>query len=243
MKFSDDINKYMGGEWFGDSVAVAIADKGSKLDDTTSFLKRIAAGRRVIHIGAVDHLEGLDRKIEKGNWLHKHLSDSAQRCVGIDINREGIDYLKERYNIEDLYCADITADTLSFLGDEKWDVVMLPDVLEHVPDVFSFLKAIHDKLAGRCETFVITVPNAFCLRNIKNAMFKGVEKINTDHRYWFTPYTLAKLLTGAGFVDIEVHYVIRNPLRNPNAVGNIFKRKFLEWNSCLRDTIILNCKF
>lgn len=240
MKFNAQINQYLQGELYGDSVAVPIADKGSKLDDTTSFLKRLAAGSRVIHVGAVDHLEDLDRKIEKGNWLHRHLAESAQRCVGIDINREGIDYLKERYGIEDVYCADITADTLSFLGDEKWDVVMLPDVLEHVPDVFSFLKATHDKLAGRCDTHVVTVPNAFCLRNIKNALFKGVEKINTDHYYWFTPYTISKLLTRAGFDSPEVAYVMRNPLRNPNAVGNIFKKKYLGWNSCLRDTFILN---
>ncbi len=242
MKFSEELKKYFLDEKFDSALKVSIADKKEPLVESISLLKELACHRRVIHIGAVDHKDSIDRKIQKGNWLHQHFMDVAQECIGIDINKEGIEYLKEHYGIEKIYYADVLQDDLSFLGSARWDIAFLPDVLEHIPDVFSFLQKFHSRFKDHCEYFALTVPNAFCLRNIVNA-FKGIEKINSDHKYWFTPYTTGKLLSMAGFDVKEVHYVMRGLSKSKKKLEDRVKNIFFRAKPCLRDTIVAFCKF
>jgi hypothetical protein len=52
--------------------------------------------------------------------------------------------------------------------------------------------------------FVVTVPNALSLRNAVQAL-GGVERINTDHRAWFSPFTLLKVLADAGLRAQSLH--------------------------------------
>lgn len=243
MKLDDSLRDYLTGGSFNSALKVNLVDGRSNLVDSISFFKEIAHGRRVIHIGAADHLDSIDRKIQNGNWLHGHLVRSAAKCVGIDINCESIHYLQSRYNIAHLYVADILKDDLSFLDGQNWDCVLLSDVLEHVPDVSIFLKTLHARLVGKCNGLVITVPNAFCLRNLTSVFFKGIEKINSDHRYWFTPYTLTKLLTEAGFRAVDIGYIMRNKPRHKRRIENWFKRQILQRKSFLRDTIVFRCEF
>ena len=188
MKFGDGVQKYLRGESFNNSLKVNIADKESAWVTGIPFLKQLALNQRVVHIGAADHLESIDRKIQNGNWLHHHLMEASSKCIGVDINKDAVDHLKERYGIPDLYCSDVLTDEPSYLGDDQWDFVLLADVLEHIPNVSFFLKTLRKKLAGTCDSLVITVPNAFCLRNLTAAFFSKAEKINSDHRHWFSPY-------------------------------------------------------
>lgn len=44
----------------------------------------------------------------------------------------------------------------------------------------------------------MTVPNALSKINFELAQ-KNIECINTDHKYWFTPYTTIKVLNEAGY--------------------------------------------
>lgn len=242
MKFSEDLKKYFLDEKFNSALKVTIADKKENLQESINFLKELALHKNVIHIGAVDHQDSIDRKIQKGNWLHQHFMEVADKCVGIDINQEGIEYLKSHYGIQNIYCADILKDSLSFLDEQNWDIAFLPDVLEHIPDVFSFLQKLHERLKNKCEYFCLTVPNAFCLRNIVNA-FKGIEKINSDHKYWFTPYTIGKLMAQAGFEVQEIHYATRGIAKKKKKIEDRIKSFFFRSKPCLRDTIILFSKF
>lgn len=242
MKFTDECEKHLNNERFSSSLNVKIAEKGSEVKYTISTLKEIASGKCNIHIGAADHIDSIDRKMAQDNWLHKHLCEVSKQCVGIDINKDSIRYLQDRYNWENLYCIDILKDNISFLSETKWDTVFLPDIIEHIFNVGDFLKALNHKLAGTCNILVVTLPNAFCLRNFKNAFFKKTETINSDHKYWFTPYTFAKLLTDAGFHSIEFDYTMRNKFRN-KLFENLFKKTLLTHNPCLRDTIIFKARF
>ena len=70
-------------------------------------------------------------------------------------------------------------------------------MLEHIDDPVGFLVALREKFSGCVQELIITVPNAFSQKNHERAR-EGIEKINSDHRYWFTPYTLAKVVVSAG---------------------------------------------
>lgn len=53
--------------------------------------------------------------------------------------------------------------------------------------------------------YIITVPNAFSfLRDKKFA--SRVECINSDHRFWFTHYTISKIMYMAGIKRIHVYF-------------------------------------
>ena len=59
---------------------------------------------------------------------------------------------------------------------------------------------------GDCfDNIIITVPNAFWLQNLRFA-FRTREGINTDHRHWFSPFTLLKHLRTAGFMATDIFF-------------------------------------
>jgi hypothetical protein len=69
-----------------------------------------------------------------------------------------------------------------------------------------------DQLAGQARELVTTTPNVFRIQNLINTL-RAREYINSDHRYWFSPYTLAKVLSQAGYDDVEIDLVWDAPLR------------------------------
>ena len=91
------------------------------------------------------------------------------------------------------------------LGDEMWDYMILGELIEHVDNPVAFLRTIKQKFQGKVNKIIITVPNAFNILSAKY-MKKNVECINSDHRYWFSPYTLLKVATLSGFYNYELTY-------------------------------------
>ena len=45
---------------------------------------------------------------------------------------------------------------------------------------------------------IVSVPNGLSLRNFRNSL-GNVERINTDHLCWYSPFTVAKLLSRGGY--------------------------------------------
>ena len=80
---------------------------------------------------------------------------------------------------------------------KKWDYIVAGEVLEHIDDPVMFLKSIREKYGACTERILITVPNALSYTNFRFAL-RNIEMINTDHRFWFTPYTLLKVASQAG---------------------------------------------
>lgn len=242
MKFDQTVQTYLRGDEFSSTIKVPIAVSGPANPSSIRYLCDQVADKRVIHLGCADHYEMIDNVMAKGKWLHATLAESAQECVGVDINKKTLDYIVENYGIEGLHCADITVDDLDFLGDEMWDLALLPDILEHIPDLHSFLASLQKQLQNRCEQVLITVPNALCFRNMKTAYFRGLEKINTDHRYWFTPYTMGKALTDAGFdpAGMEFHYTTRG-LGKRRVLDRLGRKLFWRQNH-FSDTLVMICQ-
>ena len=67
--------------------------------------------------------------------------------------------------------------------------------------------------SGYSGKYVITVPNALCFTR-KAVFMNGFERINTDHRYWFTPYTIAKVMYEAGIMPEECCFVSYAPVNS-----------------------------
>ena len=201
MRPDKDILKYLTGEHFSSGCWFQLSGDFSERSRLT-YMQRVVSGARVLHIGCVDHTpEKVKRKLARGVWLHKLLTDSAALCAGVDINEPGIRFLAEDMKLPHVYCGDILTDTIPGVNDQEWDFVVLGELLEHVDNPVHFLQTLRGRPGLEKAQCLITVPNAFYYKNFKKAL-KQYEDINSDHRYWFTPYTLSKVLVRAGY-DVD----------------------------------------
>jgi hypothetical protein len=91
--------------------------------------------------------------------------------------------------------------------EEKWDYLILGELLEHIDNPVLFLSQIRQKYGKVIDKVLITVPNGLRWVNIKR-VFRNKEVINSDHRFWYTPYTLAKVCTNAGLEVEEFTFLL-----------------------------------
>ena len=115
---------------------------------------------------------------------------------------------------------------MSILKSEQWQYIVLGEVLEHINNPVEFLTQLNSNFKGHVDSIIITVPNAFALKNIKNA-FRNVEEINSDHRYYFTPYTLGKILTLSGYRNMEFSFAETMPIISSFKHGRYMIHDFL----------------
>ncbi|MEX0741590.1 MAG: hypothetical protein WD079_02255, partial [Phycisphaeraceae bacterium] len=54
---------------------------------------------------------------------------------------------------------------------------------------------------------------------------RGCELINTDHRYWFTPYTLGKVAVEAGLMPREVRMCRNGIVKRRSIMKNRLMRR------------------
>ena len=199
------------------------------------FIEAIIKDKRVIHVGCTDHIPLIGNKIKENIWFHKRLNESAMTCLGIDINSDAIDYCKKELGYHNIYYHDIGSSSkpLQEIENSRWDYMIIGEVLEHVDNPVLFFKNIL-KNYSCIEKIIITVPNAFRIENF-GYVFKHRELINSDHRYWFTPYTLAKVATESG-MHIEGFWFVSG-LKPPRL--NIIKKALLKMYPAFRETIVM----
>lgn len=218
MKFTEEDYAYLYGEKFSSGYSLPLV--GNPLCGRTEVLLAITKGLRCIHIGCCDHVPLIKEKIKTRRWLHGLLEENCKEVLGIDINQDAVDYVNgEQLSREQVYCADVTAeDFISKIPKKEYDFVLLGEIVEHVDNPVLFLNLLKKNMDnyGFRGKYIITVPNAFCfMRNPIYAMER--ECINTDHRYWFTPYTIAKVMAQAGIKPEELFFV--NGVNNPEVIS------------------------
>lgn len=220
---NDDIKRYLTGELFSNYRKFRF-EKKSFIPDRIDLLKNLLEGKAVLHFGCCDHEDLIEEKIRNNTHLHLIISGIARKCIGIDNDLKALNKLKS-LNVDNCLYYDLFETNDSMLEKEGYDYVLLGEILEHVEAPVAFLKTIHNKFVNAKE-IIITVPNAFSSRNFYNIK-RGIEEINTDHKYWFTPFTISKVLTQAGFVLDSIYFVDRSKI---NYIDKIVKWYYLVQN-------------
>jgi hypothetical protein len=145
-------------------------------------LGEMCAGRRVLHVGCVDW-PITDPKTS----LHLQLEPSCARLDGFDLHAEAFDAL--RPHVRGQLFSEWRAVTA------EYDLLLVPEVLEHVADVAGFLRQLD---AVRAPSVVLTVPDAYqCMRRHFDYLQESetfIEVVHPDHNCWYTPYTLTSVL-------------------------------------------------
>lgn len=197
------------------------------------FLTRLCKDKTVIHLGCVDHnADTIQNKLRRGKWLHKELCDVTQRCLGVDLDKPGIDFIRS-LGYSDVVAANIITEDIPQLAGVNWDYLLVPEVLEHIGNPVQFLAGIRQKLGGKFGKLVVTVPNAFCA-GVRKFTRRGIEAINSDHRHWFSPYTLHKILFDAGFTVDELVACKQGKVKPQSFIKNFYYRH----HPLLRDDLV-----
>lgn len=215
MRFASETIEYLLGEKFSSGITVRIADRKTKLYNRLDLIENYCADKKIIHVGFADHVELIETKIDRNEWLHNRLRAVARRCIGIDINTEAVDFIQRRFDIPDVYTYDlIHSEPFHILLEDRWDLLVLAEIIEHVDNPELFLRVLLEKYRSVVKGLLITAPNAFWYKNA-TGFLRRREHINSDHRYWFSPYTLAKIACRAGWLPEEFEYSagIGYPLR------------------------------
>lgn len=150
----------------------------------------LLAGQRVLHVGCADW-----PITDPQTSLHVRLEAHCAQLDGIDPHGEALEQL--RPFVKGALFTDFSQVTGSY------DVVLVPEVMEHVPDVAGFLAQIQSVDAG---LFLISVPDAFQCRarhfDYVAETETFLEGVHPDHNVWYTPYTFANTLRK--YSDLEL---------------------------------------
>jgi hypothetical protein len=205
MRIEPEVLKYLKGEAFKTSLFVDIGKTKHKIVSREGAITEMIKGQNVIHIGCSDHIPVINQKISNNTWLHKLISDNAKHCVGIDIDRESIEYIKKETGFQNVYHGNILIDTFDSINERNWDYVVFGEIVEHLDNPVNFLKIFKERYGEKVAKFIITVPSIYNIHQFKN-MMNYLEIINSDHRFWFTPYTISKVLVSAGYNPEKITY-------------------------------------
>lgn len=104
------------------------------------FINNISSSDSVLDIGCGNGALSFD------------IAKKAKEVVGIDIEEKNIREAKKRHSLSNL--AYVVGDATKDLGEKKFDVITLSNVLEHIEHRISFLKSIKPL----AEKFLIRVP-------------------------------------------------------------------------------------
>jgi hypothetical protein len=220
MKIESQVMKYLKGDSFQTSLNVEIGKEKHELISRESAITRIIKGTSVVHIGCSDHIQVINDKIKNNIWLHKLITDNATKCIGIDIDKESIDFIRKEIGYTNVYHGNILTDEMKEIKSEKWDYAVLGEIVEHLDNPVHFLKTFKEKFGENVSRFIITVPSIYNIRQFTN-MMNYREVINSDHRFWFTPYTISKVLVSAGYTPDKIMY---SNLQSLN-IRDLVKRK------------------
>jgi hypothetical protein len=213
MKLNAQTLDYLHSKKFSNSLQVPLNFYGP-IPNRVAFLTQLIKGKKVIHFGCLDHLPLIDEKIARKQWLHKEITENAAACIGVDIDEEAKAYVENKYGYRNIILGDFTKTKPEAISNQVWDYAVLGEILEHIDNPVSYLQAIKQNYSDTILKIVVTVPNAWTQTTMKKAN-QSVEIINSDHRYWFTPYTLCKVIARAGMEVEDIFFANRVPLNTP----------------------------
>lgn len=187
-----------------------------------SWLASKAEGKRVLHIGCTDYPLTQSR-IENKTLLHSLISSRTQKLIGCDKDEGGLEVMRSLMPHHLFFSVNVeTNNAFSIFEKDEFDLVMAPDVLEHLENTGAFLKNLNSFSAT--VSFIITVPSAFSLKRLGYLALTRREHVHPDHVAYFSVSTLTRLLERSGFkIQRFSSFFWKNQTRR-NFYSNLFLR-------------------
>lgn len=180
MRLAEVVQTPPGGGFLDHAVAV------TELRDRRSLFLERCRGRAVLHVGCADV-----PVFDADTNLHVALARETDRLDGLDVSEEGLAVLR-RHVAGDYFTSKAEIDRLG----REYDLVLAPEVIEHVRDPHAFLTEI---FGVRARQYLVTAPHLAWFREMRTENGVFHERVHPDHKAWYSPYTL--LATLRPFID------------------------------------------
>ncbi|MEZ5333272.1 MAG: hypothetical protein R2991_14805 [Thermoanaerobaculia bacterium] len=213
------------------------------LVDRVRYLRDVARGRRVLHLGCTNH-PYTTRSLADGSLLHLKLEEAAGELWGLDSDAAGLQALADR-GFGRLVQADLE-------GLERveppcaFDVIIAGEVIEHLSNPGLFLTGIRGWMGAETR-LVLTTINAYCGMRIGSYLLRGRggrrEPVHPDHVAYYSYSTIHRLLERHALAVREFSFYDVGPEHRPS------NRFYLNWlnDVCVRwarqaaDGLIVEC--
>lgn len=182
---------------------------------------RFCRDKTVLDLGCAGH-DKFEKHTARDQWLHEQIRQVAKRVVGVDLDADGVAFLRERgYEV---VVGDL--ERLEGLPDPgPVDLIVAADVIEHLSNPGRFLDGAH-RFFGPGTSMVLTTPNAFYWRNFVYT-WQRRERVRSDHTCWYSHQTLQQLLERHGYrVESDLMSLLR-PADFPVRSGKTLLRRLL----------------
>ncbi|PIR41931.1 MAG: methyltransferase type 11 [Candidatus Yanofskybacteria bacterium CG10_big_fil_rev_8_21_14_0_10_37_15] len=183
-------------------------------------------------VGNLSNKRVLDVGCARG-YIGSKVKSMGNFVVGVDISQSAVEKAKEV--LDEVYVYDLEKDCPKF--GEKFDLAILPEVLEHVFDPVEVLKKINSNLNDDGE-IIITTPNIMLWTSRVKLLLGKFEYtdqglMDFGHIRFFTYKYLNKVLRDSGFEIVKEHSIIF-----PGKLTRILKR----WPSLFATQFIIKAK-
>lgn len=172
-----------------------------------------------------------------GGILTETLAKEGGQVTGIDASKELIDIAKQHANSQGLkikYEAQ-TAEQLAEQQKEQFDIITCMELLEHVPDPLSLLKACYDLLKPNGQLFISTLNRTLKAYGLAILMAEYVLRllpVNThSYQQFIKPHELDAWLRETGFVLHKLKGMHYNPLLSRASLTSDLSINYLAYAS------------
>ena len=166
--------------------------------DRVGFVLERIRDKKVLHIGCADW-PWTENKVKSGALLHQKMAGVASKLVGVDLARAGVTIMQEA-GIENLYVVNVEMSAYEYLQD-KFDVVVVAEVLEHVHNAGNVLKSIKT-VCHKKSVVIITTPNFAPIKRLPRLLWRN-ECVHPEHVCYYSFSTLSKLFVECGFEPVK----------------------------------------
>jgi SAM-dependent methyltransferase len=182
--------------------------------EKTDWFEKHIKGKVVLYLGCVDDDP---ENIRKSIALHKILHNRAKSILGVYHSKEVVAELNESGH--DAVFADLELMVL----DNKFEVAVSANVIEHVSNCGLFIEKVCDHLLPE-GIFLVSTPNPIGLVRILELIILGRTKTNVEHTCWFADQVTGQLAQryGLKIIDddfIDEMYLYHNPKEQSRRKG------------------------
>ncbi len=160
-----------------------------------NYIIQQCSNKKVLHVGCTDY-PFFEESLKNQSLLHTKLVTIAQDVIGIDIAIEDVLKMQQLgYDVRVIDAHDMSSHNFP----EKFDVIVLGDVIEHLTNPGMVLTEAK-KLLAPDGKIIISVPNAFGIVRFLKSFF-GYEQVHQDHVAYYSSGTLE---TFAQNLELEI---------------------------------------
>jgi SAM-dependent methyltransferase len=144
----------------------------------------VAKDSEVLHIGCYEHDINY---LQSDNWKHRKIYKASKDCIGLDINKKGVEEVKKLGM--PAVCCDATSN--NYIG-RLFDVIISGDVIEHVDNIGNFIDFNVRHILPNGVIYIST-PNPFFIGFVRNAWTGGPMIANFEHTAWISESNMLEI--------------------------------------------------